>query len=220
MKLVVLALLLAACGSKKRANGEECKSSLDCVSDICMDSTCTAGRLGDPCVKNYQCDYRNQFDCIRGTCRQKSKREEACEAQTDCDYGLQCELKKCLDEAGIKREQAKADAEQRVRDAEQERSMLEQAGAAPAAGSAAVEKAAFPPGPGTRIRTATITGKQFAIAACKADERLESGGCKAEHVLASYPSGQSELDTVGARWNCTVGKLEEVTAYALCSKLP
>jgi integration host factor subunit beta len=59
-------------------------------------------------------------------------------------------------------------------------------------------------------------------AACKPDERLVGGGCRAEYPLpSSYPSGHSAEDTVGARWNCTVSMgNHEVTAYALCSKLP
>jgi hypothetical protein len=84
------------------------------------------------------------------------------------------------------------------------------------------EVTAHPPGPGTRVRTVEVTAKVRAFAACRADERLIGGGCKAEYAVASsHPSGHSREDTVGARWNCTVTMgNHDVTAYALCEKVP
>jgi hypothetical protein len=89
---------------------------------------------------------------------------------------------------------------------------------------ARVETTVQPPGPGARVRTVTVTAEESAFAACKADERLVGGGCKPASTkqppLASYPAGHGPEDTVGARWNCLTGAGEQITAYALCAKLP
>ncbi len=96
--------------------------------------------------------------------------------------------------------------------------MLAESGvtAAPAA-----ETAVHPPGAGTRVRTATVKAIETAFAACRADERMVGGGCYSlEAIRGNYPSGHGPDDTVGARWNCiALGKVE-ITAYALCGKLP
>lgn len=208
--LVVLALI-CACRCKKDI-GEECESILDCN---CVHGRCQSGLAGSPCEKGYQCDFRNHIDCVDGVCRGPGKAGEPCGR---CETGLTCHHSKCLTEPQIATAKAAAAEAARKRAAEKEAHMLEQSGVA---STPAAEVTTPPPGPGTRIRTVKVTAKDSAFAACKLDERLVGGGCDAPHPAAgSFPSGTGADDTVGARWNCRVGPGHEVTAYALCARLP
>jgi hypothetical protein len=77
------------------------------------------------------------------------------------------------------------------------------------------------------VRVANKNVGAWVIAACRADERLVSGGCKLDDPsrlmsLDSYPSSESGADTIGGRWNC--GKKElavdlPLEAFALCQRL-
>jgi hypothetical protein len=67
----------------------------------------------------------------------------------------------------------------------------------------------------------------WAIAACRPTERLVSGGCTVSDqdlvMQPSYPSSDSETDTIGGRWTC--GWRDNNTAsmrmeaFALCQRL-
>ncbi|MGC4091319.1 MAG: hypothetical protein QM756_26260 [Polyangiaceae bacterium] len=215
MRWLIALAILSACGSKKRAVGEACDTILDC--DNCVRGRCEDGKNGSPCAENYQCDYEHGASCIRNVCQPTgTKPGDPCGL---CAVGLTCVDRQCLDPEGERRHAEAKAAAARKAEADKDAQMLAASGvdASPTA-----EVAAHPPGPGTRVRTVEVTAKLRAFAACKPDERLVGGGCRAEYPLpSSYPSGHSAEDTVGARWNCTVSMgNHEVTAYALCSKLP
>jgi hypothetical protein len=112
-------------------------------------------------------------------------------------------------------------AREAERDAE--RRYLEQSGV-PAATTA--EQPQAPPSVGSiRVVTTTTGGTRSTVfAACRADERLVSGGCKLDSPIIvpvdSYPSHHGVSDTLGARWNCRAGANGqlELEAYALCQR--
>ncbi len=112
-----------------------------------------------------------------------------------------------------------------------ERNYLEQSGVQPP--THAEQPAAPSPDPSrpaaagaVRVVTIKTGGKgSHVFAACRADERLVSGGCKLNNdnitsVIDSYPSHHDAGDTVGARWNCgQPGSDLDLEAYALCQRL-
>lgn len=73
------------------------------------------------------------------------------------------------------------------------------------------------------IRQAQAEGSVFAQ--CGASERLIGGGCNGGwdcgesgcSYLRSYPSGYTDDDSLGARWNC-YGPSGTLQAYALCQE--
>jgi hypothetical protein len=115
---------------------------------------------------------------------------------------------------------------------DRERAFLAQSGVA--APTHAEAPATAPPPPATplagaiRIVTIANEGKgAWVFAACRADERLVSGGCKLDEnrimTLPSFPTSDTTADTVGARWNCgwrdeSAGNLR-LEAFALCQRL-
>lgn len=187
-----------------------CDRDFDCASRACATGRCVDGSVGSKCEARSHCRGHDAI-CFRGSCRAFGKSDDACDSDDDCRDGLRCVEYTCLTPAGLRALGAKRDARNEAR-------MLAESGVP--IDPKQVEKAVPPPGPGQRVRTVKITAKRFAVAACKFEERLVGGGCNASEVKSSYPSGQSDEDTVGARWNCTVDAYVSVTAYALCMRLP
>lgn len=98
----------------------------------------------------------------------------------------------------------------------QERSLTAQSGVVAPAEQPAVG------GPPVRVRR--TSGQGWIFAACAATERLLGGGCDGLDIcdtcsdVGSWPSHFSNVDTIGARWNCRgSGQFE---AYALCQAAP
>jgi hypothetical protein len=214
--LILSVLALVACKKKAAQLGEECGGKTSCAYPLhCVDERCTAGVAGDRCMHTQQC--QSGTDCVDGTCRPPGTAGQTCANGAHCATGLKCRNTWCItSEEFAQFEQKEKDALQ-AQAAAKEQQILRQAGVdAPAVAEVPV---ATPPGPGTRVRTVTIAAEGTTFAPCKTDERLVGGGCKATKLEASYPSGQSAEDTVGARWNCVGEARREVVAYALCSKL-
>ena len=211
MTSLLLLGLLIACG--KSDNGADCKYGPDCKSGKCVRERCESGEVGASCEKNFQCDSKNDINCINNTCRGPGDTGEPCSDLAECKTGLRCHAGSCLDDDAIRKATEAQVAEKRRIAAEKERKLLEQAGVTPT-----IEAAVSPPGPGTRVRIVTITAKDTVFAACRPDERLTGGGCNTGNLHATYPSGHGVEDTIGARWNCVGDAAAEVTAYALCTK--
>lgn len=224
MRIVVLACLVVACGGNV---GDSCDNLSDCKNRRCVNGTCQAGVRGESCVHSYDCDYNNGIDCFGGKCVGEGMEGEPCGLSDKCDPGLRCHERTCRTEAQIETLIAadKAAREKAQRDrvaAEQaaEARMLAESGVAPGSAAPAAEKpAALPPGPGARVRVVEVKSMGTGFAACRADERLTSGGCRTSAMGASYPSHHGTEDTVGARWNCTSHGHHEVVAFALCIPL-
>lgn len=100
--------------------------------------------------------------------------------------------------------------------------MLEASGAAMPAAEGPAKPADEPARhPGVAVRVVEIENAGFAIAACRADERMIGGGCEGAGLEANRPAAFSGSDTVGARWECrSADRKAEVTAFALCTALP
>jgi len=171
---------------------------------------------GEDCDFDHECasDYCFLWKCTAGVAGDLCKGDHQCK-------GLTCYADRCMtkSEAETARQRDAADKETRL---------LAESGVA-IDGGVAIETAVAPPGQGARVRTVQTTAARSAFAACRADERLVGGGCRADRFLtSSYPSGNSKVDTVGARWNCELhddddknrDKEQSVTAYALCEKVP
>ncbi len=219
-RALVFVIAACACKASKKDAGEVCKYSFDCESRICFGNICQTGEIGGKCNATYECREggKTGVSCYRAECRAAAGTGGKCDAQEDCATGNTCIERVCLDPAGVKRHEAALAEAARKAQAEKEARMLAESGVSNAAPAA--EVGAYPPGPGTRVRTAKVTAPDSAFAACKADERLIGGGCQSEQpVTGNYPSGQGTEDTVGARWNCTGAGVKDVTAYALCAKV-
>jgi hypothetical protein len=125
----------------------------------------------------------------------------------------------------------------RQADAERERAFLAQSGVEPppaqaeqtppAATSGAEAAPATASAGAIRIVRISNGGKStWAMAACRADERLVSGGCNnADNVtltLPSFPTSDHAHDTTGARWNCGWRETQlgamTIEAFALCQR--
>lgn len=125
-------------------------------------------------------------------------------------------------------------AQDRAAERERERAFLEQSGVAVAPAPVEAPVPMPPPAAGAAtsgavriVRVGNKNAGAWVIAACRADERLVSGGCKITDpnrvlLLDSYPSGDSATDTVGGRWNCGNKDLAfdiPLEAFALCQRL-
>jgi hypothetical protein len=158
-----------------------------------------------------------------------------------CNPGLVCTRtsKRCA-----KPEDAEV-LKDRAAERERERSFLEQSGVAvaPPPAEAPVPQpppTAEPPAAPTSpsgvaatsgaVRIVRVANKNvgaWVMAACRADERLVSGGCKLDDPnrvmpVDSYPSSDSPADTIGGRWNCGKKDLAvdlPLEAFALCQRL-
>ncbi len=213
------ALLLAALIGCKSDVGEDCKYSFKCKSGICAQGVCQSGELGAACEGDFQCETPDAT-CLGNVCKPKPHEGERC---TSSCVASRCFEGTCMAEVAI------AKLEQQ-RKAKEEQRLLAESGIkeAPAAviEAPATTTGPRPPGAGAQVRVAKTVATQSGFAACRTDERLIGGGCEVEKpgfrraLASSYPSGHSEQDTVGARWNCEAEARFEVTAYALCEKLP
>ncbi len=220
MRLLLL-LAFVACGSESKpmlANDASCSKNSECTSGVCYNRTCQSKQIGAACDrdKSYHCDGR--LECFEGRCRERGKLGEKCIFVANCEPPLECYKQTCLDDPGKKRKDEHNAADERKRFTEK----LEQAGVeVPRIAERPVpheKPVKTPASTELAIRTETSTGKKHASAACDKTERLTGGGCKGDQVLSSYPSDHTPTDTIGARWNCSAS--DEVTAYALCARLP
>lgn len=167
---------------------------------------------GDRCHSDSSCD---DMPCIDSVC---VPHERAAQARA--------EMEARLERARVLEAEANARTAEAVRKAaaEKELELLKESGVTPPPTIA--EHTVLPPGPGVRVRVVTVTSKASAFAACRETERLTGGGCRSargstQGIVASHPSHHGEEDTVGARWNCVVDQDgADVTAFALCTKLP
>jgi hypothetical protein len=122
-------------------------------------------------------------------------------------------------------------------DIERERAFLAQSGVEPppaqaeqpppAAASGAEAAPATVTAGAIRIVRISNEGKStWAMAACRADERLVSGGCNVAGnvtlTLPSFPTSDHPDDTAGARWNCGWRETQistlTIEAFALCQR--
>jgi hypothetical protein len=192
-------------------NGQPCNGDAYCASHACVKGVCAADMIGRECKEDspYSSDSCSgvNLTCRNQLCQRRGARAATCEKTEHCLAGLSCVDRACRSDDDLKEAARKTAAAEETR-------MLQQSGVKPAA---VVEKAAHPPGPGQRVRTAKAKGKGRVFAACRDDERLVGGGCSEQ--VASYPSETSAEDTVAARWNCVSSSIE-VTAYALCQQVP
>lgn len=216
--VVAVIPLVLACGSR-RDPGEACDKSYHCEFR-CLGGVCTSGTAGAACRTARHCS--DPLVCVAKACRARGHEGDACEAEDHCLDPLTCYRWACVSPATAAAGEARDLAEQRDRkakeNAEKTARMLDRAGVGSAATAEAV---VHPPAPGSRVRTVKIVEHGHAFAACKPGERLIGGGCDASaEVKASFPSGHSEEDTVGARWNCRTREKAEISAYALCTSLP
>ncbi len=231
-------------------DGDRCDVDSDCLKRHCVRSRCASGDRGAACYvasdcgNGLLCGVNGCGDdnvglgcdgdgycrgegvlCIRRQCARRGGTNAACDSVEDCLANHACMDNTCLDAEGQRQRTARLAEENRkhaARLAEENRKyaaaeearMLEQSGVKPVR---TAEKLVHPPGAGQRVRTATAQGNNRVFAACRVDERLVGGGCDRADV-ASFPSEFSASDTVGARWNCNGAN--DVTAYALCAKLP
>jgi hypothetical protein len=172
---------------------------------------------GGPCENDYQC--KGSLFCFDQECSEPFTVGESCAKNDHCESG-ECAALKCISKE-------EAEAMRRAEEKRKERKLLEESRVEDTRIESETERAeqvAPPAGPGLPVRVVRTSQRNKAFAACRMDERLIGGGCKAEDaVFDSYPSGHGETDTVGARWNCRSNPYEEysaVEAYALCQKLP
>lgn len=207
LALVALAQLSAdGCRGK---TGSSCDDILDCPDEHgCYRGKCTpVSPIGGPCDEPAQLFCTGHDLCIDGVCRAHAKRGERCTKELLCekDFG-------CLDGACVP--QAELDAANKLA---KEREMLAQSGAGPPS----AEKVAAAParGAGQPVRVVEVKEKGYALAACRADERLIGGECDGS-AYSSRPANFGPTDTVGARWECKGAPDVEVTAFALCASLP
>jgi hypothetical protein len=158
-----------------------------------------------------------------------AKHGQYCAVDGDCPEGRACRRNSCrtveeasqFDERWNQRElQAQMD---------KERALLDQSRVAPS------KQAERPPIPSAKnastngagkVRVSVTSGKAPIFAACRLDERLIGGGCRAMDLYAtisqSYPSHFDPDDTHGGRWNCdALSSYTEkpLEAYALCQSL-
>jgi hypothetical protein len=157
--------------------------------------------------------------CYQGACSARKLEGETCDpAITDyrrhCEFALKCSPK------GICETEKTREARTAAESVAHERELLRQSGVeTKAVAELPIAAAAV----GLPVRVVQTKGERSAFAACKADERLTGGGCRLPQPWAhmSYPSHQSETDTVGARWNCEMGEraTSEIEAFALCQAL-
>lgn len=163
-----------------------------------------------------------------------------CKASVECDKGFVCSDDECV-KAGPGVESVEARAErwrreieaERIADLEKQVDLLRQSGVEPDVAVEQPDPRAKAPAPvtpqaarGGALRVSTTKGDSPIFAACRPDERLVGGGCRATTssiaIGASYPSEHSENDTLGARWNCE-GRSDYVKkpleAYALCRRV-
>lgn len=141
-----------------------------------------------------------------------------------CDNGMTCWKRACVtyeDERRLREEQKAARrAAERKADAEKQlRQIKEAGGTLPAAetvdAGAAVPEALAAPG---AVRVVELGDKGFALASCRAGERLIGGGCEGHSLVANRPASHSKTDTIGARWECrSSNRRADVKAYALCT---
>lgn len=200
--------------------GAPCNVDFDCASGICKADQCADDNIGMSCESVPSWDPKGTSRCrgegvlcIRSRCARRGGTNAACDTESDCLADHACIDDTCLNAEDQRRRTARLEEEQRKEAAAAEARMLEESGVKPVR---TAEKVVHPPGAGQRVRTATAKGSGRVFAACRADERLIGGGCSDD--AASFPSEFSADDTVGARWNCNGAS--DVTAYALCMKLP
>jgi hypothetical protein len=207
-----LVVALVACKSDKpppQPDNADCKYASDCASGICRNTLCSAGQVGAACNRE-RSECARGLGCFEGRCRLPGRTGDKCLFEADCDLAnnFSCYKQTCQDKAGEKRK----DEEDAASERKAFKDKLEQAGL----DVPKVAERGAPASSSTALRTVTSKAKQAASAACATGERLVSGGCKADHVLSSYPSSASDKDTLGGTWNCTAQA--EVTAFALCSR--
>lgn len=165
---------------------------------------------------------------------------KSCNASSECGAGMVCSEYECVKaESNAETvEEANARARrmaerERIVELEKQVDLLRQSGVEPELAVEEGEAAAAEPSAGAQagaspgaVRVSTTKGASPIFAACRRDERLLGGGCRAETSTialgANYPSGHNEHDTVGARWNCE-GRSSytpmQLEAYALCLRL-
>lgn len=188
------------------------------ISALCAMS-CDAPRepTGGVCTEMHGC--KDGLICYQGTCSARKLEGETCDPTiTDykrhCEFGLECSPK------GICETEKAREARTAVEAAAHERELLRQSGVE---SEAVAELPIAAPAAGLPIRVVRTRGQRSAFAACGTEERLTGGGCRMPQPWAhmSFPSHQSEADTVGARWNCQMGERStaEIEAFALCQAL-
>lgn len=128
-----------------------------------------------------------------------------------CDQGLTCHEKRCITIDAWKAIEVEKLA---IKEAQQ----IKQAGGkAPAAET---QPPATGPAPRGAVRVVELKDKGFAVAACRADERLIGGGCEGLELVADRPDRYSQVDTAGSTWRCKSSRPENpVTAFALCARI-
>ncbi|MCK5474336.1 MAG: hypothetical protein KAI53_02935 [Candidatus Aenigmarchaeota archaeon] len=87
-----------------RFKGEECDYLYKCDDGLaCVNSKCrTPKELGEKCKSNAECSstFEQRVSCVLGTCMRVHHKEknETCDYDMQCKYGLTCKKNRCLDE--------------------------------------------------------------------------------------------------------------------------
>ncbi len=168
-------------------------------------------------------------------CSRSTEKERACELDDDCKSGHACHNKRCRPWLEVKAYRDKEDKEMARRQATKQKlkeaELLRQSGIQPDSSPGPAEAPLKKKVTRTRaapgaVRVVETRGKAPIFAACRADERLIAGGCRARDsyvtIRSSYPSRHSGADTIGARWNCDGASTYvnmPMSAYALCQSL-
>jgi hypothetical protein len=185
-------------------------------------------------------------------CEFKADHGERCIRETDCAEGLVCAALFCrtpgdarqieaLQEQILQQQQQSNALAQQFKEqqllaqaaAEQvkEQRLLAQSGVEPAKGAERPpETSPEPSPPGTasigRVRVSRTEGQPPIFAACRDDEQLVGGGCRAldlySTVSQSFPVHFDPLSTRGARWACDARSKhvkKQIEAYALCQAI-
>lgn len=195
---------------------------LTCLLATCIGAAgCTAinEEKGGGCEKTYQCE--TGLICFDGTCRSRFGVGKKCDPsltsyQRQCKDELRCGAEGVCITADEMKERLAAARRER------EKEMLRASGVSDERAQQEPEipeRVTPEPAAGLRVRVSRAKGQGSAFAACRTDERLVGGGCSSTSAARrSYPSHNSESDTVGARWNCELDGMpgSDVSAYALC----